>query len=51
MLYRLRTDMASQGHRHELEQSMLERAVEEDAVKERGKLVAAQAKLVAINTV
>lgn len=50
MLYRLRTDMATQGHRHELEQSMLERAVEEDAARERSKLEAAQAKLVGIVT-
>ncbi len=50
MLYRLRTDMATQGHRHEVEQGMLERAVEEDAARERSKLEAAQAKLVGIVT-
>ena len=31
MVYRLRADVAAHGHREELEQSMLERAVEEEA--------------------
>lgn len=44
MLFRLRADAAAEGHKRELEQSMLERAVEEEAERERDKLEAAQTK-------
>ena len=45
MLYRLRADGAAQQHRDDLEQSMLERAVEEEAQREREKLNHAHTKL------
>ena len=45
MVYRLRADAAAQEHRDALEQSMMERAVEEDALKEREKLERAHTKL------
>ncbi len=46
MLFRLRADAAAESHRQELEQSMLEKAVEEEAERERDKLKAAQTKWV-----
>lgn len=45
MVYRLRADAAAQEHREALQQSMLERAVEEDALREREKLERAHTKL------
>lgn len=50
MLYRLRADVAAQGHREQLEQSMLERAVEENALREREKLDRAQVRLAKTQT-
>ena len=45
MVYQLHTDAAAQQHREELEQSMLERAVEEEGQREREKLDAAHTRL------
>lgn len=45
MVYRLRADAAAQEHREALEQSMMERAVEEEALREREKLERAHTKL------
>ena len=45
MVYRLRADAASHEHRDALEQSMMQRAVEEDALREREKLERAHTKL------
>ena len=45
MVYQLHTDEAAQRHREELEQSMLERAVEEEGQREREKLDAAHTRL------
>ena len=45
MVYRLRADAAAQEHRDVLEQSMMQRAVEEDALREREKLERAHTKL------
>jgi hypothetical protein len=45
MVYRLRADAAAQEHRDALEQSMMHRAVEEDALREREKLERAHTKL------
>ena len=46
MVYRLRADAAAQEHRDALEQSMMQRAVEEDTLREREKLERAHTKLV-----
>ena len=45
MVYRLRADAAAQEHCDALEQSMMQRAVEEDALREREKLERAHTKL------
>ena len=45
MVYRLRADAAAQEHREALQQSMMERAMEEEAVREREKLEKAHTKL------
>ena len=45
MVYRLRADAAAQDHHDSLEQSMMQRAVEEDALREREKLERAHTKL------
>ena len=45
MLYRLHADHEAQQHREDLEQSMLERAVEEETQQERRKLDAAHIRL------
>ena len=45
MVYRLRADAAAGDHRDALEQSMMHRAVEEDALREREKLERAHTKL------
>ena len=45
MVYRLRADAAAQEHREALEQSTMERAVEEEALREREKLERAHTKL------
>ena len=45
MVYRLHADAAAQEHRDVLEQSMMERAVEEDALRERERLERAHTKL------
>ena len=45
MVYRLRADTAAQDHHDSLEQSMMQRAVEEDALREREKLERAHTKL------
>ena len=45
MVYRLQADAAAREHRDAMEQSLLQRAVEEDALKEREKLERAHTKL------
>ena len=45
MVYRLRADAAAQEHREALEQSMMEREMEEEALREREKLERAHTKL------
>jgi len=45
MLYRLRADHEAQQRHNDLEQSMLERAVEEETQKERERLDAAHVQL------
>ena len=45
MLYRLHADHEAQRHREDLEQSMLEQAVEEETQRERRKLDAAHIRL------
>ena len=44
VLYRLRADHEAQCHRDDLEQSMLEKAVEEEGQREREKISTAHAK-------
>ena len=45
MVYRLRADAAAQEHKEALEHSMMERAMEEEASREREKLERAHTKL------